>query len=169
MDTAPTQSTSLLGTIPSAEPIYYLELSKDPIRFDAVSTLTNVFFDDTNRQVKIAKPQLCTPLIITENRLIFVWGGSPKVFAVRSGGATGIVVKGPRADSETYSFCMDDKGPIRSIKFSPDHRILAVQRADAEVEFITFAPQRNQPSPNEALVHRGTFRSAVFVCEIYNR
>lgn len=85
------------------------------------------------------------------------------MFAVRSGGATGIVVKGPLSDSETYSFCMDDKGPIRSIKFSPDHRILAVQRADAEVEFITFVPQRNQPSPNEALVHRGTFNIIVVI------
>lgn len=31
--------------------MYYLELSNDPIRFDAVSQLTNVFFDDSNRQV----------------------------------------------------------------------------------------------------------------------
>lgn len=85
------------------------------------------------------------------------------MFAVRSGGATGIVVKGPLSDSETYSFCMDDKGPIRSIKFSPDHRVLAVQRADAEVEFITFAPQRNQPSPNEALVHRGMIIPVIII------
>lgn len=40
------------GIVPTVQPIYYLELSKEPIRFDAVSTLTNVFFDDTNRQVK---------------------------------------------------------------------------------------------------------------------
>lgn len=31
--------------------LYYLELTNDPIRFDAVSLLTNVFFDDSNRQV----------------------------------------------------------------------------------------------------------------------
>lgn len=30
---------------------YYLELCNDPIRFDAVSQLTNVFFDDSNKQV----------------------------------------------------------------------------------------------------------------------
>lgn len=43
------QATSSSGT--TSQALYYLELSKDPIRFDAVSTVTNVFFDDTNRQV----------------------------------------------------------------------------------------------------------------------
>lgn len=33
--------------------LFYLELSSEPIRFDAVSQLTNVFFDDSNRQVSI--------------------------------------------------------------------------------------------------------------------
>lgn len=32
---------------------FYLQLSENPIRFDAVSQLTNVFFDDTNGQVII--------------------------------------------------------------------------------------------------------------------
>lgn len=32
--------------------LYYLELRNDPIRFDAASQLTNVFFDDSNRQVR---------------------------------------------------------------------------------------------------------------------
>lgn len=31
--------------------LHYIELSKDPITFDSVSQLTNVFFDDSNRQV----------------------------------------------------------------------------------------------------------------------
>ena len=30
---------------------YYLELSKKNIRFEPVSAVTNVFFDDSNRQV----------------------------------------------------------------------------------------------------------------------
>jgi len=30
---------------------YYLELSPDPIRFESVSCLTNVFFDDSKQQV----------------------------------------------------------------------------------------------------------------------
>lgn len=113
---------------PPQEPLYYLELSPNPIRFDAVSQLTNVFFDDSNRQV----------------------------FAVRSGGATGIVVKGPQSQSDTHSFCMDDKGPIRSIKFTADNRVLAVQRTDTEVDFIEFVPERSQPrQPIETCTHRG--------------
>uniref|UniRef100_A0A1B0CUY8 Uncharacterized protein n=1 Tax=Lutzomyia longipalpis TaxID=7200 RepID=A0A1B0CUY8_LUTLO len=103
--------------------LYYLELCANPIRFDPVSHLTNVFFDDSNKQV----------------------------FAVRSGGATGIVVKGP--SDTVHTFCMDDQGPIRSIKFSPDMRILAIQRTDVCVEFINFA--NGQPIPNEMLQFRG--------------
>ncbi len=30
----------------------YVELCKNPIRFEPVSQVTNVFFDDSNRQVK---------------------------------------------------------------------------------------------------------------------
>jgi hypothetical protein len=30
---------------------YYLELSATPIRFESVSKVTNVFFDDSNKQV----------------------------------------------------------------------------------------------------------------------
>uniref|UniRef100_T1GT38 Regulator of MON1-CCZ1 complex N-terminal domain-containing protein n=1 Tax=Megaselia scalaris TaxID=36166 RepID=T1GT38_MEGSC len=75
---------------------FYLELSSSPIKFDSVSSLTNVFFDESNKQI----------------------------FAVRSGGTTGVVVKGPTNDS-VISFCMDNTGIIRSIKFSPDNEILA--------------------------------------------
>ncbi|CAL7936237.1 unnamed protein product [Xylocopa violacea] len=57
---------------------YYLELSSDPIRFQSVSCLTNVFFDDSKQQV----------------------------FAVRSGGVTGVSVKGP---TENINFRMEDK------------------------------------------------------------
>lgn len=32
---------------------YYLELCNDPIRFDSVSQITDVFFDDSNKQVGI--------------------------------------------------------------------------------------------------------------------
>lgn len=31
---------------------YYLELCSNPIRFDSVSQLTTVFFDDANKQVR---------------------------------------------------------------------------------------------------------------------
>jgi hypothetical protein len=30
---------------------YYLELSATPVRFESVSKVTNVFFDDCNKQV----------------------------------------------------------------------------------------------------------------------
>ncbi|XP_053952635.1 regulator of MON1-CCZ1 complex [Anastrepha ludens] len=105
------------------ESLHYIELSKCPIRFDAVSQLTNVFFDDSNRQI----------------------------FAVRSGGATGVIVKGPTEDT-VISFCMNDRGTIRSIKFSPDNKILAVQRKENAVEFIFF--QGEQPLLQEIIVHQ---------------
>lgn len=71
---------------------------------------------------------------------------------MRSGGATGVVVKGP-TESQTMSFCMDDKGPIRSIKFNPDMRILAVQRLETCVEFIIFT--NNQPNLNDIIMYKG--------------
>ncbi|XP_055628660.1 regulator of MON1-CCZ1 complex, partial [Toxorhynchites rutilus septentrionalis] len=104
---------------------YYLELSPDPIRFDAVSQLTNVFFDDAKQQV----------------------------FAVRSGGATGIVVKSA-TDTQNISFCMEDRGTIRSIKFSADNQVLAVQRNETSVEFIPFGAN-NQPNVQDVLMHQG--------------
>ncbi|CAG9561510.1 unnamed protein product [Danaus chrysippus] len=92
---------------------YYLTLSERPKRFHADSPVTNVFFDDTNGQV----------------------------FTVRSGGVTGVTVNG-MDDSKCTSFRMEDKGPIISIKFSPDHKILAIQRnlegQNATVEFANF-------------------------------
>lgn len=71
---------------------------------------------------------------------------------MRSGGATGITVKGP-SENETVTFCMEDKGPMRSIKFSPDKKILAVQRTETCVEFYTFA--NNQTNPSEIILHKG--------------
>ncbi|XP_028175226.1 regulator of MON1-CCZ1 complex, partial [Ostrinia furnacalis] len=92
---------------------YYLCLSDQPKRFDADSPVTNVFFDDTNGQV----------------------------FTVRSGGVTGVTVNG-MDDSKSTSFRMEDRGPIISIKFSPDHKILAIQRnneiQNATIEFVNF-------------------------------
>ncbi|KOB70993.1 Uncharacterized protein OBRU01_14508 [Operophtera brumata] len=92
---------------------YYLCLSDQPKRFDADSPATNVFFDDTNGQV----------------------------FTVRSGGVTGVTVSG-MDESKSTSFRMEDRGPIISIKFSPDQNILAIQRnqdsQNATVEFVNF-------------------------------
>uniref|UniRef100_L7M3J6 Uncharacterized protein n=1 Tax=Rhipicephalus pulchellus TaxID=72859 RepID=L7M3J6_RHIPC len=89
---------------------YFLELSSNPIRFEPVSKIANVFFDDANQQV----------------------------FVVRSGGATGVVVKGPD-DCKSTDFRMDDKGDVVSIKFSPDLKVLAIQRSQKSVEFVNFS------------------------------
>ncbi|XP_077990884.1 regulator of MON1-CCZ1 complex-like [Glandiceps talaboti] len=92
---------------------YYVELSPNPTRFEPVSKVTNVFFDEVNKQV----------------------------FAVRSGGATGVVVKGP--DDKTINFRMEDKGDVISIKLSYDMKVLAVQRSQKTVEFINFIEGKN--------------------------
>ncbi|XP_053606190.1 regulator of MON1-CCZ1 complex isoform X2 [Plodia interpunctella] len=92
---------------------YYLALSEQPKRFDVDSPATNVFFDDGNGQV----------------------------FTVRSGGVTGVTVTG-MDETKCTSFRMEDRGPIISIKFSPDHKVLAIQRnqdlQNATVEFVNF-------------------------------
>ncbi|ESP03633.1 hypothetical protein LOTGIDRAFT_224293 [Lottia gigantea] len=88
---------------------HYIELCPNPIRFEPVGKANNVFFDDANRQV----------------------------FAVRSGGAMGVVVKGPD-DKSVIQFRMESRGDVMSIKFSPDKKILAVQRSFKSVEFVNF-------------------------------
>lgn len=71
---------------------------------------------------------------------------------MRSGGATGVVVKGPVEDT-VISFCMSDRGgAIRSIKFSPDNQILAVQRKENAVEFVFF--QGEQPLLQDIVTHQ---------------
>nr|XP_022909918.1 uncharacterized protein C18orf8 [Onthophagus taurus] len=88
----------------------YLELSPNPVRFEAVNQMTNVFFDDSKKQV----------------------------FAVRSSGVMGVVVKGPIETERPLNFRMEDHGPVISIKFSLDQKVLAVQRTICSVEFMNF-------------------------------
>ncbi|XP_029516909.1 regulator of MON1-CCZ1 complex-like isoform X4 [Oncorhynchus nerka] len=90
---------------------HYLELCENPVQFENASSVNNVFFDEANKQV----------------------------FAVRSGGATGVVVKGPD-DKNSVAFRMDDKGEVKCIKFSIGNKILAVQRTPKSVDFINFIP-----------------------------
>lgn len=93
------------------------------------------------------------------------------MFAVRSGGVTGVVVKGPD-ENASISFRMEDKGiykfinvcfifmyrvkilfiiilissgPVISIKFSTDGKVLAVQRTNTTVEFMNFANSTLDP------------------------
>lgn len=53
---------------------------------------------------------------------------------------------------ETISFIMDNRGPIRSIKFSIDNRILAIQRTEDSVEFVSFV--NNEPVVNDMILHK---------------
>ncbi|XP_066997555.1 regulator of MON1-CCZ1 complex [Anabrus simplex] len=106
---------------------HYLELSPNPIRFEAVSKVTNVFFDDCNKQV----------------------------FAVRSGGVTGVIVQGPTEQS-TRSFRMEDKGPVISIKFSPDQQVLAIQRTKTSVEFVNFLGDMDQVEYSQSCKGKNT-------------
>ncbi|KAL8612030.1 hypothetical protein ACOMHN_012929 [Nucella lapillus] len=88
---------------------HYVELCHNPIRFEPVNKANNVFFDDANRQV----------------------------FGVRGKGAMGVVVKGP-TEKSVANFRTDDKGDVVSIKFSPDKRILAIQRTPRTVDYVNF-------------------------------
>ncbi|XP_052280303.1 regulator of MON1-CCZ1 complex-like isoform X2 [Dreissena polymorpha] len=93
----------------SDEGSHYIELCNSPIKFEPISKQNNVFYDDANQQV----------------------------FTVRSGGSMGVVVKGPN-DRGSITFRMEDRGNVNSMKFSPDRRILAIQRSPKSVEFINF-------------------------------
>nr|XP_028593007.1 regulator of MON1-CCZ1 complex [Podarcis muralis] len=90
---------------------YYLALCARPVHFEKASPVNCVFFDEANKQV----------------------------FAVRSGGATGVVVKGLE-DRNPISFRMEDKGEVKCIKFSLGNKILAVQRTSKNVDFLNFIP-----------------------------
>ncbi|KAG8442188.1 hypothetical protein GDO86_011112 [Hymenochirus boettgeri] len=93
----------------------YLELSDRPIAFEKATSVNSVFFDEANKQV----------------------------FAVRSGGATGVVVKGPE-DKSPICFRMEDKGEVKCIKFSLGNKILAVQRTIKSVDFINLIQDYSQ-------------------------
>lgn len=54
------------------------------------------------------------------------------MFAVRSGGETGVVVKGP-TERNVFTFRLKDRGPLISVKFSYKHKVLAMQRTDHSV------------------------------------
>ncbi|XP_019342698.1 regulator of MON1-CCZ1 complex isoform X2 [Alligator mississippiensis] len=93
----------------------YLALCARPVHFEKANAVNCVFFDEANKQV----------------------------FAVRSGGATGVVVKGLE-DKNPISFRMEDKGEVKCIKFSLGNKILAVQRTSKSVDFLNFIPDSPQ-------------------------
>lgn len=100
------------STNKTTETNFLLQLSQTAIHFEPVTKITNVFYDEVTSQV----------------------------FTVRSGGATGVNVKGPNMKS-AVNFRVEDKGAVLSIKFSPNQQILAIQRSSKSVEFQNFTNQ----------------------------
>ncbi|UJR25123.1 hypothetical protein I4U23_006482 [Adineta vaga] len=88
---------------------YFLKLSSQPIIFEPISNGTSVFYDKDNQQL----------------------------FCVRGSGAMGVTVKGHRHE-QAYSFRLEDKGAIQSIKFNSDLSVLAIKRNSNSVEFLNF-------------------------------
>ena len=79
---------------------FLLQLSRNPIIFEAVTKITNVFYVEVTREV----------------------------FTVRSGWATGVNVEWPNMKT-MLNFWVEDKGALPSIKFSPNQWILATRRS----------------------------------------
>ena len=101
---------------------YYLELLENPLRFPPVTEDNNIFFDEGNKEV----------------------------FSVlKEGEFTSVQVKGTDGPkSFNADFKVADKGHVISVKFSPDHSILAIQRSLKSVDFVTFSkgPEGNEYS-----------------------
>ncbi|XP_055335679.1 regulator of MON1-CCZ1 complex-like [Paramacrobiotus metropolitanus] len=115
VDSSPSTASSLSPTPPAstANSDYFLRLSAKFVHFDPVTKGTSVFFDDIQCQI----------------------------FVVRDNGSAGVRVHSPIA-SRNFEFAIENKGTILSIKFSPDFRVLAVQRSNKSVEFLNFSENR---------------------------
>lgn len=64
---------------------------------------------------------------------------------------------------------MEDKGPMQSIKFSPDKKLLAIQRTENSkcIEFISFV--NNQPNMSEIIVHQSKSAAVYGFVWVHNR
>jgi hypothetical protein len=85
---------------------YYIAFAHNPVRFESINIEANVeiFFDDTNL------PSFCS-----------AWKRCSCNCQIMD-------------DKKCGSFRIVDRGRLRSIKFSPDLKILAIQRAEKSVE-----------------------------------
>lgn len=112
---------------------YYLFLSeKNYLKFDPVSQITNVFFDDTKKQIFIVKS--CT-------------------VSVKS-------IRHDTTADETQSFSFAiESSPLIAIKFNIDNSILAIQRSENSFELQSF--QNNQIQPN-SLIQYQTKKSIIY-------
>jgi len=107
---------------------YYLELLQDPLNFPPVSKEINVFFDECNKQV----------------------------FAVSAeAGTTRVQVKGLDKTYDTR-FSLLDKGNVISLKFSPNHSILAIQRSSKSIDFMNFYEGANVEEYSQPCKGRST-------------
>ncbi|XP_065184010.1 regulator of MON1-CCZ1 complex-like [Sycon ciliatum] len=85
---------------------HYLDLSANPLRFQPIGKSVNVFFDEANRQV----------------------------FAVNSGNSDIAVTSW---DTRKVAYIrVPETGPVLSIKFSLDKKVLAIQRSSQHVDFV---------------------------------
>ncbi|KAF6211931.1 hypothetical protein GE061_012448 [Apolygus lucorum] len=89
---------------------HYLRISTNKITFEGVSKsgLTSVCFDESNTQV----------------------------FSILSGDVTEVTVQSPYPE-KCHHFRMEEKGRVIAMKFSPDQGILALQRTNNSIEFLT--------------------------------
>jgi len=107
---------------------YYLQLLKNPLNFPPVSKEVNVFFDECNKQV----------------------------FAVAShSNRTHVNVKGPENKPDA-NFDLPEKGNVISIKFSPDQRVLAIQRSSKTIDFVNFYDGGNCAEYSQSCKGRST-------------
>ena len=107
---------------------HYLQLLKNPLSFPPVSKEVNVFFDECNKQV----------------------------FAVAShSNRTKVNVKGPENKPDA-NFDLPEKGNVISIKFSPDQRVLAIQRSSKTIDFVNFYDGANCAEYSQSCKGRST-------------
>ena len=67
----------------------------------------------------------------------------------------GVTVKGHRHE-QAYSFRLEDKGAIQSIKFNSDLSVLAIKRNSNSVEFLNFAPIPQIPLSSRSTISATT-------------
>ncbi|XP_065843088.1 regulator of MON1-CCZ1 complex-like [Oscarella lobularis] len=86
---------------------HYITFSREPLRFEPVGKSNSVFFDESNKQV----------------------------FSVGAGNSE-VSVRSLNPEINPFKIRIPDSGPVASIKFSLDHRILAIQRSPQIVDFV---------------------------------
>ena len=92
---------------------YFLRLNPNPVQFERIGETSD------------------------DGSSVFYDGGNEQIFIVKGKGADGVTVRGPDAESEIH-FCLENRGDIHSIKFSPSCAVLALQRAENAINFVNF-------------------------------